>query len=38
MGQAKPGHDNGFKVALARPALLKSQSQAVKPGLFGVHI
>ena len=22
----------------ARPALVKSQSQAVKPGLFGIHI
>jgi hypothetical protein len=38
IGRAKPGRDNGSTVALARPALLKSQSQAVKPGLFGVHI
>ena len=38
VSQAKPGHDNGFIVALAWPAMLKSQSQAMKPGAFCIHI
>jgi hypothetical protein len=34
MSQAKPGHDDGFIVALAWLGCLKSQSQAVRLQLF----
>ena len=34
LGQAKPSYDNGFMVALAWVACLKSQSQAIRLQLF----
>ena len=37
IGQAKPGRVDGFMVALAQLAFLKSQSQAVKPRLFNYY-
>ena len=38
MSRAKPGRDDGFVAALAWLGVLKSQSQAVKPRLFGTVI
>ena len=35
IGQARLGHNDSFMAALAWPGVLKSQSQAVKPWLFG---
>jgi hypothetical protein len=35
IGQAKPGHEDGFMTALAWLGVLKSQSKAAKPRLFG---
>jgi hypothetical protein len=37
VSQAKPGQVDGFMTALAWPGVLKSQSQAVKPRLFGEY-
>ena len=35
VSRAKPGQVDGFMTVLAWPGVLKSQSQAVKPRLFG---
>jgi hypothetical protein len=35
MSRAKPGQVDGFMTALAWPGVLKSQSQDIKPQLFG---